>query len=82
MGPDPGLGLVVDGAQVHIDELKGAEVAFHPGPTLVGGHHFRRSHLLGGHGGGDDVDPVKAALALMWSWSWVKAKEFWLMSRM
>src|SRR5674476_44696 len=62
VGPDPGFGVVVDGAQVQVDGLQGAEVAFHPGQRLVGGHHLGRVHLLGGHGGTDDVDPVQGRL--------------------
>src|SRR5665647_1107083 len=62
VGPDPGFGVVVDGAQVQVDGLHGAEVAFDPGQTLVGGHDLGRVHLLGGHGGTDDVDPVQGRL--------------------
>jgi hypothetical protein len=53
---------VVDRAQVHIDGLEGAEVSFHPGQGLVGGHHLGRVHLLGTDGGADDVDPVQGRL--------------------
>src|SRR5664280_2602700 len=62
MGPDPVLGPVVDGAQVQVDALDGAEVAFDPGQGLVGGHDFGRVHLLGTDGGADDVDPVQGRL--------------------
>src|SRR5674476_1540863 len=62
VGPDPGLGPVVDRAQVQVDGLDGAEVAFYPGQALVGGHHFGRVHLLDRHGGADDVDPVQGRL--------------------
>src|SRR5450756_2410742 len=62
VGPDPGFGVVVDGAQVQVDGFEGAEVAFHPGQGLVGGHHLGRVHLLGADGGTDDVDPVQGRL--------------------
>src|ERR1035437_8223869 len=62
MGPDPVLGPVVDRAQVQVDGLDGAEVAFDAGQTLVGGDNLGRVHLLGAHGGGDDVDPVQGRL--------------------
>src|ERR1035437_7120164 len=59
VGPDPGFGVVVDGAQVQVDGLQGAEVAFDPGQTLVGGHPLARVHLLGTDGGADDIQPVQ-----------------------
>src|ERR1035437_8710602 len=62
MGPDPVLGPVVDRAQVQVDGLDGAEVAFDAGQTLVGGHHLARAHLLGADGGADDVQPVQGRL--------------------
>src|SRR5665811_2474391 len=62
MGPDPVLGPVVDGAQVQVDALDGAEVAFDAGQTLVGGHHLARVHLLGAVGGADDIQPVQGRL--------------------
>src|ERR1035437_8279954 len=62
VGPDPGFGVVVDGAQVQVDGLEGAEVASHPGQGLVGGHDHGGVHLLGTDGGADDVDPVQGRL--------------------
>src|SRR5674476_714925 len=62
MGPDPVLGPVVDRAQVQVDALDGAEVAFDAGQTLVGGDNLARVHLLGADGGGDDVQPVQGRL--------------------
>src|SRR5450759_3056611 len=62
VGPDPGFGPVVDGAQVQVDGLQGAEVAFDAGQTLVGGDNLGRVHLLGADGGGDDVQPVHGRL--------------------
>src|SRR5664280_3189214 len=62
MGPDPVLGPVVDGAQVQVDALQGAEVAFDPGQGLVGRHDLGGVHLLGADGGADDVDPVQGGL--------------------
>ena len=52
----------MDRAQVHIDGLEGAEVAFHAGQRLVGGHDLGRSHLLGIDGGADEVQPVQGRL--------------------
>src|SRR5665647_2763004 len=66
MGPDPVLGPVVDRAQVQVDALDGAEVAFDAGQTLVGGHHLARVHLLGADGGADDVQPVQGRLGACW----------------
>src|SRR5665647_1427224 len=62
MGPDPVLGPVVDRAQVQVDALDGAEVAFDAGQTLVGGDNLGRVHLLGADGGADDVQPVHGRL--------------------
>ena len=59
MGPDPGLGPVVDRAQVQVDALDRAEVSFDPGQRLVGRHDLCGIHLLGADGGADDVDPVQ-----------------------
>jgi len=56
------LRVVVDRAQVQVDGLQGAEVALHPGQRLVRGHDLGRVHLLGRHGGADDVDPVQGRL--------------------
>src|SRR5450759_1440602 len=60
--PDPGLGPVVDGAQVQVDGFEGSEVAFHPGQRLVGRHYLGGVHLLGPDGGADDVEPVQGGL--------------------
>src|SRR5664279_5939103 len=62
VGTDPGLGPVVDRAQVQVDALDRAEVSFDPGQTLVGRHDLARVHLLGTDGGADDVDPVQGRL--------------------
>src|SRR5450759_3234785 len=62
VGPDPGLGPVVDGAQVQVDGFDGPEVSFYPGQGLVGRHDLGRVHLLGTDGGADDVDPVQGRL--------------------
>src|SRR5664279_1627589 len=62
VGTDPGLGPVVGRAQVQVDALDRAEVSFDPGQRLVGSDELRRVHLLGGHGGADDVDPVQGRL--------------------
>src|SRR5665811_563576 len=62
VGPDPGLGPVVDRAQVQVDGFEGSEVSFDPGQTLVGGDNLGRVHLLGTDGGADDVEPVQGRL--------------------
>src|SRR5664279_1885272 len=60
--PDPGLGPVVDRAQVQVDGFEGPEVAFYPGQALVGRDDLGRVHLFGGHGGADDIEPVQGRL--------------------
>src|SRR5665811_1653755 len=60
--PDSCFGPVVDRTQVHVDGFDGPEVSFHSGQTLVGSYHLGGVHLLGAHGGADDVEAVQGRL--------------------
>src|SRR5665647_3465278 len=64
VGLDPRLRVVVDRAQIQVDGLHRPEVAFYPGQALVGRHDLGGIHLLGGHCGADDVDPVHGGLGV------------------
>src|SRR5213078_1127132 len=59
VGFDAVLQAVVDGAQVEVVDLDGAEVAFHMGEVLVGGDGVGGLELVGGDAGADDVDAVE-----------------------
>jgi len=62
VGADAVFEAVVDRAQVQVDGLDRAEVAFDVGELFVGGDRGGGVEALGGHAGADDVDAVQRGL--------------------
>jgi hypothetical protein len=55
---------VADRAQVQVDRLEAAEVAFHVGQPLVGGDHAGGVQLAGGDAGAEYVDAVQGSFGV------------------